>query len=85
MIGANVPKFTDAELVAGMEERIASCVADKAVNVQMLKDIQLCVKIMDNKPAIYNSELRASVETLLAERTAQVKDRYEKNGWAFNF
>jgi hypothetical protein len=82
MIGANLPKFTDAELLDGMMKRIVSCESDKARNIQHIKDIKVCLTIMASRD-IYSGEIKARAEKLLADRTAEVKARYELNGWAF--
>lgn len=85
ILGANAPVLTAEQKKDGMAKRIAGCVADTAKNIQMLKDIKVCLTIMSHDPEAYDDEMKASVETLLAERTSEVKARYEKNGWTFNF
>jgi len=85
ILGANVPVFTAEQKKDGMAKRIANVKAEAATNVQALKDIKVCLTIMASDPALYGDEMKADVEALLAEKTAQVKARYESNGWAFNF
>lgn len=84
MIGANVPVFTAEQKKDGMAKRIASCVSDKNRNIQHLKDIKVCITIINSDTSLY-AEFKESAENLLSERTAEVKARYESNGWAFNF
>ena len=85
MIGMNVPVFTVEQKKDGMAKRIANCVSDKNRNIQSLKNIKVCLTIMEADKEDLYKDMKETVLTLLAERTAEVKARYEKNGWAFNF
>jgi hypothetical protein len=83
ILGANVPKKTDAEIVTDWEAKYSAL--KDAKNISQLKEIRGAANWLGNCTFDSAPVIKARFDTLLAEKTAEVKARYESNGWAFNF